>query len=88
MRDLPSSLAIALRLTGAIWILGLVALLMGADGHITAATFVVGAVTALIEWSIARNETARADDESAAPEDDDARPDVRASTPQVRRVRR
>ncbi|EKS37844.1 hypothetical protein [Afipia clevelandensis] len=88
MQDLPSSLAIALRLTAAIWIFGLVALLMGADGRIVAATFVVGAATALIEWSIAKNMTARPDDTSAAPDDDDFTPDARASTPQVRRVRR
>ncbi len=88
MNDLPSSLAIALRLTAAIWIFGLVALLMGADGRIVAAAFAVGTVTALIEWSIAGRQMARTDEDSAAPDDDDFTPDARASTPQVRRVRR
>jgi len=88
MRGLPSSLAIALRLTAAIWIFGIVAWLTGADGHIVATAFVVGAATALIEWSVAGKETARLKDESAAPENDEVTPDVRASTPQVRRVRR
>ena len=88
MHGLPSSLAIALRLTAAIWIFGIVALLMGGDGRIVAAAFVVGAATALIEWSIAGKETARLEDNSAAPEDDNLTPDARASTPQVRRVRR
>ncbi len=88
MQDLPSSLAIALRLTAAIWIFGLVAWLMGADRRIVAAAFVVGAATAIIEWIIAKNITARPDDTSAAPDDDDFTPDVRVSTPQVRRVRR
>ena len=88
MHGLPSSLAIALRLTVAIWISGFVAWLMGADGRIVAATFVVGAATALIEWSVAGKETARLEDGSAAPEDDNLTPDARASTQQVRRVRR
>jgi hypothetical protein len=61
---------------------------MGADRRIVAAAFVVGAATAIIEWSIAKNITARPDDTSAAPDDDDFTPDARASTPQVRRVRR
>lgn len=71
MSDLPPSFAIALRLTVAIWIFGLVALLMGADGRIVATTFIVGAATALIEWSIARNRAARAEDDSAAQDDRD-----------------
>ncbi len=88
MPGLPSSLAIALRLTAAIWIFGMIAWLMGADGRIVAAAFIIGAATALIEWSVAGKEAAQLEDGSAAPDGDDVTPDARASTPQVRRVRR
>lgn len=85
MQDLPPTLAIALRLTGAIWIFGIVAMLMQADTRIVAAAFVVGLVTAIIEWIIARQIPPPAEE----PEDDsELTPDARASTPQVRRVRR
>ncbi|MBS4004146.1 MAG: hypothetical protein KGZ91_12300 [Afipia sp.] len=84
MQDLPPTLAIALRLTGAIWIFGIVAMLMQADTRIVVAAFVVGLVTAIIEWIIVRNIPPPA----GPAEDEDTTPDVRASTPQVRRVRR
>ena len=84
MQDLPPTLAIALRLTGAIWIFGIVAMLMQADTRIVVAAFVVGLVTAIIEWIVARQIPPPAE----PAEDDETTPDVRASTPQVRRVRR
>ncbi len=84
MHNIPTSLAIALRLTGAIWIFGIVAMLMQADTRIVIAAFVVGLVTAVIEWIVAGKNPPPTD-----PADDDATtPDARASTPQVRRVRR
>lgn len=84
MHNLPSSLAIALRLTGAIWIFGIVAMLMQADTRIVIAAFVIGLVTAVAEWIVVRKIPPPAE-----PEDDsELTPDARASTPQVRRVRR
>ncbi|MGL4261477.1 MAG: hypothetical protein ACRCV5_02745 [Afipia sp.] len=84
MHHPPPSLGIALRLTGAIWIFGIVAMLMKADTRIVVTAFVVGLVTAIIEWIIARQIPPPAD----PAEEDETTPDVRASTPQVRRVRR
>ncbi len=84
MHNMPPSLAIALRLTGAIWIFGIVAMLMQADTRIVIAAFTVGLVTAVVEWAVAGKNPPPAD-----PADDDAAtPDARASTQQVRRVRR
>lgn len=84
MHNIPPSLAIALRLTGAIWVFGIVALLMQADTRIVIAAFTVGLVTAVIEWIVAGKIPPPAE-----PADDDAAtPDVPASTQQVRRVRR
>lgn len=84
MHNMPTSLAIALRLTGTIWIFGIVAMLMQADKRIVIAAFTVGLVTAIIEWIVVRKIPPPAD-----PADDDAAtPDARASTQQVRRVRR
>lgn len=57
MSNIPTSLAIALRLTGAIWIFGIVAMLMQADTRLVIAAFVVGLVTAIAEWVAARKET-------------------------------
>ncbi len=52
--NVTPSLAIALRLTGAIWIFGIIAMLMPeADTRIVVAAFVVGLVTAIIEWIVA-----------------------------------
>jgi hypothetical protein len=83
MRDLPPSLAIALRLTGAIWIFGIIAMLMQVDMRLVIATFIVGLVTAVAEWVAARKNL------PPDPADNDAAtPDVPASTQQVRRVRR
>lgn len=42
MTGLPGSLSIALPLVGSIWLVGVVALLVGAPGELVAATFVVG----------------------------------------------
>ena len=84
MHNMPPSLAIALRLTGAIWIFGIVAMLMQADTRIVIATFVVGLVTAIIEWIVAGKIPPPGDPE----DDDETTPDARVSTPQVRRVRR
>ncbi|MBB5054268.1 hypothetical protein HNQ36_004270 [Afipia massiliensis] len=50
MHNMPPSLAIALRLTGAIWIFGVVAMLMQADTRVVIAVFIVGLVTAVAEW--------------------------------------
>ena len=83
MRNVTPSLAIALRLTGAIWIFGIIAMLMQADTRIVVAAFVVGLVTAIIEWIVAGIPP------PAEPADDsELTPDARALTPQVRRVRR
>lgn len=80
----PTSLAIALRLTGTIWIFGIVAMLMQADTRIVIAAFVVGLLIAVAEWIAARK-----DPPPANPADDDATtPDVPVSTQQVRQVRR
>jgi hypothetical protein len=83
MHNIPPSLAIALRLTGAIWIFGIVAMLMQADTRLVIATFIVGLVTAVAEWVGARK------DLPADPADDDAAtPDAPVSTPRGLRVRR
>ncbi|PDT75291.1 hypothetical protein CO675_21040 [Bradyrhizobium sp. C9] len=50
MTGLPGSLSIALSLVGSIWLVGVVALLVGAPGELVAATFVVGLVTGIAEW--------------------------------------
>lgn len=84
MHNIPTSLAIALRLTGTIWIFGIIAMLMQADKRIVIAAFTVGLVTAIIEWIVVRKIPPPAE-----PGDDDATtPDAPASTQQVRRVRR
>lgn len=84
MRNVTPSLAIALRLTGAIWIFGIIAMLMQADTRIVVAAFVVGLVTAIIEWIVAGKIPPPAE----PADDSELTPDARASTPQVRRVRR
>ncbi|MCC8956618.1 hypothetical protein H8B02_25270 [Bradyrhizobium sp. Pear77] len=50
MTGLPGSLSIALSLVGSIWLVGVVALLVGASGELIAATFVVGLMTGVAEW--------------------------------------
>ncbi|MBR1203612.1 MULTISPECIES: hypothetical protein [unclassified Bradyrhizobium] len=50
MTGLTGSLSIALSLVGSIWLVGVVALLVGAPGELVAATFVVGLVTGVAEW--------------------------------------
>ncbi len=64
MRDFPPSLAIALRLTGAIWIFGIVAMLMQADTRVVIAIFIVGLVTAVTEWIVAGKTPPPADDDA------------------------
>lgn len=64
MHNLPSSLAIALRLTAVLWIFGILALLMQADGRLVIATFIVGLVTAVAEWVAARKDVPPADSSS------------------------
>ncbi|WP_210168593.1 hypothetical protein [Bradyrhizobium viridifuturi] len=54
MTGLPGSLSIALSLVGAIWLVGVVALLVGAPGGLVAATFAVGLVTGIVEWRAGR----------------------------------
>lgn len=50
MMGLPGSLSIALSLVGSIWLVGVVAMLVGAPGELVAATFVIGLVTGVAEW--------------------------------------
>ncbi|WP_210183443.1 hypothetical protein, partial [Bradyrhizobium pachyrhizi] len=50
MAGLPGSLSIALSLVGSIWLVGVVALLVGAPGELVAATFVLGLVAGFVEW--------------------------------------
>ncbi|WP_166293485.1 hypothetical protein [Bradyrhizobium sp. 2S1] len=50
MTGLPGSLSIALSLVGSIWLVGVVALWVGAPGKLVAATFVVGLVAGIVEW--------------------------------------
>jgi len=50
MTGLPGSLSIALSLVGSIWLVGVVALLVGAPGELVAATFVLGLVAGFVEW--------------------------------------
>ncbi|WP_338695498.1 MULTISPECIES: hypothetical protein [unclassified Bradyrhizobium] len=50
MTGLPGSLSIALSLVGSIWLVGVVALWVGAPGEPVAATFVVGLVAGIVEW--------------------------------------
>lgn len=54
MADLPQSLSIAVSLVGAIWLVGVVALLAGAPGELVVAAFVVGLVTGIVEWRVGR----------------------------------
>jgi hypothetical protein len=54
MADLPGSLSIAISLVGSIWLVGVVALLAGAPGELVVAAFVVGLVTAVVEWRAGR----------------------------------
>ncbi|MGY4476048.1 hypothetical protein [Bradyrhizobium sp. USDA 3364] len=52
MSGLPGSISIsiALSLVGSIWLVGVVALLVGAPGELVAATFVVGVPVGFAEW--------------------------------------
>ncbi|UGY19531.1 hypothetical protein [Bradyrhizobium septentrionale] len=50
MTGLLGSLSIALSLVGSIWLVGAVALWVGAPDELVAATFVVGLVTGIVEW--------------------------------------
>lgn len=56
MAGLPGSLSIALSLVGSIWLVGVVALLVGAPGELVAATFVVGVLAGIAEWRAGRME--------------------------------
>ena len=50
MAKLPESLAIALWMTGSIWLLGLVALLFDFDHEVIWAALVFGVATGVWEW--------------------------------------
>jgi hypothetical protein len=47
---LPPSLAIALWLTGAMWLVGLLAYRFGLPSEFVASIFIIGSVAAVIEW--------------------------------------
>lgn len=50
MSALPTALRIALWFVAAIWLVGLIALLVGAPGKIVLATAGFGAVSGVVEW--------------------------------------
>ena len=48
--QLPPLLAIALWLTGAMWLVGLLAYRFGLPSEFVASIFIIGSVAAVIEW--------------------------------------
>ena len=48
--QIPSLLAIALWLTGAMWLVGLLAYRFGLPSEFVASIFMIGSVAAIIEW--------------------------------------
>jgi hypothetical protein len=59
MSGLPTSLCIGLWLVGSIWIVGLIAYISDAPGHIVWATLLIGAFAGVTEWVIRRRTTDR-----------------------------
>lgn len=55
MRNLPSSLVIALWFTGAIWFVAIMVYVFGVDRHVLYATFALGLAAAFIEWRTSRS---------------------------------
>lgn len=51
MTSIPTSLRIAIGFIIALWIVGLIALVVGAPGEIVVAAAAIGTVGALVEWS-------------------------------------
>lgn len=54
MTAIPTSLRIAFGFITALWIVGLIALAMGAPGEIVVATAAIGTLGAFVEWSTHR----------------------------------
>jgi hypothetical protein len=51
MRNIPTSLRIAICFITALWIVGLIALALGAPGEVVVAAAIIGTVGAVVEWS-------------------------------------
>ncbi|WP_441241974.1 hypothetical protein [Tardiphaga sp. 768_D3_N2_1] len=54
MTAIPASLRIAFGFIAALWMVGLIALALGAPGEIVVATAAIGTVGAFVEWSTHR----------------------------------
>jgi predicted branched-subunit amino acid permease len=54
MNRLPSSLAIALWFTGAIWLVAILVYVFVVDRHVLYATSLFGLVAAVLEWRASR----------------------------------
>jgi hypothetical protein len=59
MSSLPTSLSIGLWLVGSIWIVGLIAYLSDAPGHIVWASLLIGVFAGVVEWATRRRATNR-----------------------------